>query len=375
MSRDENSIRHSGEELDRLLDELDHAEGASEPDHRRGHARLWYRIPRLVMSVLDQSGRATPVTVACRNISRGGIAVLHRSFMYDGTRCELRLRHKLRGETPLCATVVRCRHVRGCVHEIGMRFEREIDVFDYVDFDPLAEQYAYEAVEPSQLQGRLLVLADPGMDTAIIRHHLRESNVRIVEAQTAEEAIAQLQEDIAVMLCDYDLIGTGGLDALLETRRGGCDIPFMIMSADTSPDTRQHLRVSEVDGFLAKPINQTILFAALAEFMIGQRAARRQGGPIRTTLGASHPLHALVGKFVALARQASEEMREACVGDNVEQFRGTCNRVRGTAGTLGFPTIADAAEAALAQIGSTMSLAESDAEIRALISQCERVAA
>jgi len=70
--------------------------------------------------------------VRTRNLSPTGIAFLHGSFVYTGTGCVLAL-HDAQGKiVGVEGKVVRCQHVRGHVHDIGVRFSRPLDVKQFL---------------------------------------------------------------------------------------------------------------------------------------------------------------------------------------------------------------------------------------------------
>ena len=71
--------------------------------------------------------------MACRNLSQRGIGLLHRSYVHLGTTCSVLLPHPRKGEQEYRGTVVRCLHLSGMVHEIGIRFngKERLDVEEY----------------------------------------------------------------------------------------------------------------------------------------------------------------------------------------------------------------------------------------------------
>lgn len=78
---------------------------------------------------MQQPGSSGPVVflVPTRDISATGLSFLHGGFVHVGTRCTVQLitMHGTWNEVP--AVVVRCQYVEGGVHEVAVRFDREID--------------------------------------------------------------------------------------------------------------------------------------------------------------------------------------------------------------------------------------------------------
>jgi hypothetical protein len=116
-------IRLTEEQLRGLLDHLDGATTKPEKEVRRSD-RISYRTLNVTIHVLSGTDQvSTSFQVPTRNLSASGLAFLHKQM--------LPIRQRLRIEIPMIderilkvlAEVVRCRHVQGMVHEIGVRFQ------------------------------------------------------------------------------------------------------------------------------------------------------------------------------------------------------------------------------------------------------------
>lgn len=62
-----------------------------------------------------------------RNISSSGLAFLHKQMLPPGKRLVLSVPLLDQRTVHLAASVVHCRHVRGMVHEIGVKFLQFVD--------------------------------------------------------------------------------------------------------------------------------------------------------------------------------------------------------------------------------------------------------
>lgn len=120
-----------GEFLAEVLDELDQAKSVSLHE-RRKFGRQSHRSMNVVL-IVKEAGGEIAFMVATRNISRGGVSILHRQMVYPAERC--RLVFPLSGNKHLlvAAQIMRCRHVRGITHEIGVRFDRPISDEDMAE--------------------------------------------------------------------------------------------------------------------------------------------------------------------------------------------------------------------------------------------------
>ncbi len=141
MPRDtfNNLVRLTDSERDHLLDRLDRgsarkplvSEGVS--IERRKDPRLEYREVEVPLVVEHPGGGGAWLLVCARNLSAGGLAFIHGGFLHVGSRCRLLL-HRLNGERELIGgEIVNCRHVEGALHEFSVRFERKIELSEFVD--------------------------------------------------------------------------------------------------------------------------------------------------------------------------------------------------------------------------------------------------
>ena len=112
-------------QLRALLDSLDDigtSSSSNKADARR-HRRLRYRTRRATVRVLEKpSDRETVFNATTRNISSRGLAFLHKQMMPLGKRLMLSIPLLDDQTIQVLAEVAHCRHVRGMIHEIGIRF-------------------------------------------------------------------------------------------------------------------------------------------------------------------------------------------------------------------------------------------------------------
>lgn len=93
------------------------------------------RLPRsiiegsicLLLTMEYPGGSSARFRIYPWDLHKGGLAFLHRAFVYPGTRCTLT------GDTfdhqpiSIRGDVVRCDHVGGIVHSVGLKFEMDVD--------------------------------------------------------------------------------------------------------------------------------------------------------------------------------------------------------------------------------------------------------
>jgi predicted Zn-dependent protease len=99
---------------------------------RRSHERIPYRGRHGILYT-TQTQRDVAFIVPTRNISRGGLSFLHGQTMHAGQACSVSLMTNDGNWITIEGVVVRCRHVRGVIHEIGVRFKGLTDLEDLRD--------------------------------------------------------------------------------------------------------------------------------------------------------------------------------------------------------------------------------------------------
>lgn len=124
------SLRLSEQERRAILQELERANCGPHIGDLRVADRVPYNVPEGLILILDN--QPTHYLVRPRNLSATGLGALHGCFVYPGTSCTVELRARDGRAIPTRAKVVRCRCVRGRVHEIGLRFKAKIDVHQFV---------------------------------------------------------------------------------------------------------------------------------------------------------------------------------------------------------------------------------------------------
>lgn len=98
--------------------------------------RLSKRYPFRAMNIvlhLQQPGDGIAQTFRCptRNLSKGGISILHGGFVHQGSRCLVQLMSSPDPGEPIAGTVVGCRYIQANVHEVHIRFDRRVDTAVY----------------------------------------------------------------------------------------------------------------------------------------------------------------------------------------------------------------------------------------------------
>lgn len=365
-----NTVRMNEADLNRLHNDLD--AGSGDAAARRKHVRWNFRNTHLRVEMFQPGGVSTSLCYACRNLSGTGLGILHNAYVHIGTQCTVTLPSVGGGTTPLAGKVVRCRHVRGLVHEVGIHFLQPINIRDFIPVDPMRGAFTLESVDPERLQGSVLHVDNSAMDRRLVRHHLKESTLTIVGVEDGKSALARVAEGFDMILCDSDLPDMPGPQLVEQMRAAGVQTPVIMLSADQSADFRTAALNAKVNAFVAKPVVREQLLRALAEFLVLESVGNESGGPLYTSLKPDDPTASFVPEFVDELRHAATQMNKAAQEQNLEALRRVCLQIKGTAGGLGFEAVSESAAQAVNSLDSTKSITESIKAVRALTAMCQR---
>lgn len=369
-----NTLNLSPERLHALLDELD-ARGESAKS-QRNHARLEFRRHAVEMEVYQPGGGSVNFCVACRNLSRGGMSVMHRAYMHVGTKCRIRMEHKTKGEHSVLAEVVQCRHVSGSVHDIGLRFAEEIDVSDYLQLDPLNETFSLEHVQASNLEGRILLVSPNEIDRKLVDSLLSDSSLRMVQTETYEDVLGQFEEPFDAVLLDFDADPAAAAKVIADLREAGHETPVIALSDGDSEEAKTAIREARANALVPRPIERVPLLRALGEFLLIKRDPRQSDAgdapaDLPTWKASTETLAALRERFAQDLPALAREIDDAVAAGEAMDLRYACARLCGTGGLLGHGDLAEAADKILVALdGPDGSLEAAREHVGALTALC-----
>jgi CheY-like chemotaxis protein len=364
-----NTLRLGQHELNKLLEHFDSEQtSATKPD--REFARWSFRVGAVDLTIQHATGSKVTLPVATRNISRGGISILHAAFIHTGSTCEVTL--KLPGDKAqiVPGKIMRCTHLEGRVHEIGIAFDEQISTKDLLGLDPLNEAYSLERVEPERLHGSILIVTPTDLDRDLLLMFLEDTNLALNTADNIENTVKRSAKGCDLIVADYHLGTETGPDLIAALSEAGSDMPVIIMTSDKSETALDAIRDAQAAGILTKPVSKDRLLQAMAEFL----HADGDGGPLFSELCKEDSAYPLLGKFLTdvprMALNLEKAVRKNDTQTCVEISRSLC----GTASPLGFPCISTLAIEADKKLSSG-DAKEASTEIRALIVACRRIKA
>jgi hypothetical protein len=245
-----------------ILNHLDATQSA-EAAKRRTYNRIQYRRCSVVLAVKPPGGIDTVTKVACRNLSSGGISVLHSAFLHPGSACVVVLEHPVHGNTPVKGRVARCQHRAGLVHEIGICFDEQIKARDFVESD--TPGLTLESVHPDKLTGTIAHFSPDASQRQALRDHLRDLPVQLKSVATLSHLDQQIALGVGAVFFQPAELAT--IETQLKALRQRTPAPICILvTATTHPLTLPPPDTGILT--LAWPTTPQILKVTLAEMLL-----------------------------------------------------------------------------------------------------------
>lgn len=337
--------------LNRLLDGLD-ADTAGARSGKRTYARWPYRVSTISTTFRSgPTGQSSTVILAGRNLSKTGMALLHRAYVHAGTECVVQLPRLDGGLDLIEGRVTRCTHVSGVVHEIGVRFHGPIAVRKYIDQEKHGGLISLEQVDPASVHGSVLIVDDSPIDGRFVKKYLSSTAVAARQVCSVKEALDALREGGAdLVLSDWHLPDGTAADLSREMRGIDIDRPIIVFTADTSVQTRKAAFAAGAIAVLIKPLRADALVCAVAEGL--RDGAESKTGESASGSSSNEMLKAYLGQLGVWTTTIERSVTE---GD-VRTCLKTCLQVKGLAPEFGHKRVAELAAKAAELIAFTKKL-------------------
>lgn len=351
---------HAENTLQPLLDELE----GRRPGATRGrnHARFPFTHGSVRLTLHQPGGSAPTCEVGVRNISRAGAGLIHRAYVHPRTRCSLELTALDATTAHVPGLVVRCRHVDGLLHELGVEFESQLPLQRFLPPEVLLGPYVCEQLDLSTVYGNVLFVLPEDLDQRMAQLHIAGTTLSTATVRSLEEwaaletpppevvvldvAAPGLTEDVAsaaMLLGESRLIAVGDQEGVEQFRAA-------------------QLRDDAI--IIRRPLLRTALVAGIVE-ALAQASADAQAG-----LNCQHLSGSLAKQILEEVRRAAGELRDALGQKDPKRCHSICHHIWMLGEHAGSGRILRAAEGAKTKLAATMSLEESAAELRDLLRAC-----
>lgn len=358
------ALRLSEREQGEILARLDAKAALFQGDNRRDGSRFRYQIPSgLIVEITHPGGTITSYLVRPRDLSSRGMAFLHGAFVYPNSPCRLILRTIKGTAAAIAGKVVRCQHVTGRAHEVGIAFAKTIKLQDYLAFDTPAD--AGISSEVPELRGQVLYIESSVVDRELLRFHLRHQGVTVTMAGTVAEGASRMaKQRFDAVLADIDQLDVP-VEQLVETLRKSKYMgPVIAVTADESGPNLAAIKAEPKLQVLVKPYPLESLLKTLASVLPSQGTAR----DLLSEFWANEEMRPLITTFVHDMREKLTQIEEQARGGAWPVVQKMSLELKGAAGGYGFSTIQQAAQELHLMSKSQQAIEQLQAKIKDLIS-------
>ncbi len=356
-----NSLNLSSKKLEQVLDLLDRGAGRG-VNAGRIDARWPFRQASVPVQIEHPGGSCVEVRMACRNLSKSGIGLLHNGYIHNATRCVVSLPHPQHGDVPVAGEVVRCQHRGGVLHEIGVRFDHEINPRNYIRPNPLRELFAVERVDLPSLQGNVLYIEPNGLDAQLFKHFIRESKINLRLTADYDEAVEIARGGVDLILSEFRLGENTCEDLAILLRAENIATPILICSNDYGGHVLELIDGRRVQAYIRKPLDQEKAGRALAEFLTAEK------GDMKTSFGEvdGELLRAIRPELIRCAKA----IEKAVERNQPMEVLGTCMQLQSSAESIGMGELKWEIDTVVGHISEKMELKGVAVEIQQIIKRC-----
>lgn len=340
----------------------------------RTSARVPYDVKAGVHILLyHPGGTALRYLVRPRNISRGGIGFLHGDYVHHNSRCGLALREWDHRVAFTWGQVVRCRHLGGHIHEVGVKFEEPIDIQRFVENCLRLESEQQHSMQMPRLSGRILYVDSSEDERDLLKFHFEQLGLEVRLAEDGGAAIDAVERDtVDLILTELHLPTISGLETIERLRGRGHTGPILALSSDPNPAMHQEARSKGCDAVLTRPCNVDRLSRELAERL--PTGADEAGG--ENCLISEHwpnlKMRPLILAFLGRLGSQAEQLRAHLEKpEELGAARRLCRELVSSAGGYGYPSIAEAAETLCGRIDAGAEPAELAAQMARVERLCK----
>ncbi|MBN8597504.1 MAG: PilZ domain-containing protein [Planctomycetes bacterium] len=361
-----NTLGMSITDLAALLKRLDEADKAAASKSRR-FKRRQFRLASLEMEVHHAGGVPTKLSVVCRNISSGGAALLHNSFLHVGTKIILSFKNAARGNVSVVGKVAHCSHVRAQVHQLGIKFDQPIKPSDFLQLDPLDDWFTLENVKDEEMRGCIVLAGTSDMEAKLVQSFLKGTEIRLRCSGDQATAFAHAAEGADLIIADPDQQKFDIGVFIREAASSGLATPILVVTARGPDERRRILREFEPAAVLAKPLTRDVFTRALGEFLIVGRSAASTVSSMQTT----DEKISLLPEFVRSLHASACDLRALLERNELDATQAICAQIASAAPPMGFAGIGALADQAVKSLTQTRSVESSKPTLQRIIGACE----
>lgn len=361
-----NTLALHGKLYHRLLAKLDDTGKKSKPNAARVFRRLSYVHEKLAIHIENDGHNERSLIIATRNLSQGGVSILHSSYMYTGTQLTIDLKTNTGQITHSHGTVTRCEHRGGRVHEIGIKFDDEIVLREYLHPNPDNLLHSREKIEPERMDIKLLGLSSSTEFSSLMRQCLLPTNIRYKFVKADDEAL-ELAKENDMVLCHLDTVTMQTPETIRKLRENGFRNPIILVGHPTSEIDTHVVSACGADMILPWPCDNQTMLCSIGEYIFNAWTTESLEN-LRSCI-SPETRAVLCMELAKLGVTLDQHVRT----DNLKGAHTSCSRIRMLAPLLGMIPLKSAADNLTERVAIETSLKPLAEELSEVSFACKAV--
>jgi len=335
----------SRQATDEILSRMDDAASRYHGAENRREDRLPFRpVGGLGVRLIQGQGTHVDLLVVPRNISQNGLAFLHGNYVHLSNQCVVNLQNAYGEVREIRGVVVRCAHVSGQVHEVGVQFnEPLLDANDFISSEAAPEESATPAPPPVQLSGKVLYVEDSSADRELASFMLTKRGVELITVENPAEALKRddiMQFDAVMTDCNLpDMTGPELTEAI---RAKGYSAPIIAVTAEDGDQMRKTALEKGCTHVLTKPYSFDDLFRILETYL----RVKGGGADAHAVLSSNWDdvtMRPLILRYLEWLEKQVHEISTLMTNEDRAHLQDVCNQIKGSARGYGYNQISRAA--------------------------------
>lgn len=256
-----------------------------------------------------------PAMVTPKEVCTSGICVFYRGYIHPGTSCEVELITLYGSWLQVDGKVIRCRYVEEGMHQIGIKFESEIDV---------------TLICPDATEQKVVVATHDDFLWELASAWLSHGNAHPSRVATMDEFNTTLESKVDLLIIDDSFGDPNGVTVAQKARRYGYFGYLVGLHREGNDDLASEFISAGADQVTVKPLSRKE-----AERLLESSRVE----PTVSTWATEPGAHVILKRCISMLNTMVLEAGEAFRSGKMEAVVSVIERIRSTAGAGGFEEI------------------------------------
>lgn len=313
-------------------------------DFRDNKRYSYHASNGIIICIFHPGGTSSKFNVSPRNLSRNGIGFLHGNFIHKDTDCNVFL-HKLNGQVvSIAGKIRRCIHLQGHIHEIGVEFQEEFNLADFIE-GVNDSNITTSNEDLPKYTGKIAYVNQSEDDCDIFAHYMQSLGL---ETDTVQ-SVAQMEELISnqmfdVVVVDNVIKGGSGQEAIAKLKESGFAGAVLATSSDGNEEVVSTLEQAGAECVVIKPFVFEELISLLGMYL-RRSTDGGEGDAIVSELWSDTTMRPLILKYLSRLENRIAKLEDHLKEADTTSFLSQILELRASAGTYGFPQMVEKADA------------------------------